>query len=102
MHGESTARVSLRHFQVRQVPAKFNSRIRQALLHVSWIVYLMDRDFAIAELTSRRYYELFQFAGSLFVAPVSYPDHVRIFLAWQSAELCCVRGLMKCPKSLHP
>src|SRR5947207_12611798 len=102
MHGESTARVSLRHFQIWEVTTKFNSGICKALLGLSGIADSMDRDCAIPELTSRRYWKFFQFACPLLVAPVPYPDYVRIFLARQRAEVRCVRGLMKCPNSLHP
>src|SRR5713101_3317334 len=100
MHGESTARVSLRHFQIWEVTTKFNSGICKALLGLSGIADSIDRDSPIAQPTSRRYEKLFQFSGPLLVAPVPYPDHVRIFLARQRAEMRCVRGLMKCPHSL--
>src|SRR6266566_6456611 len=102
MNGDTTAPVSLWRFQVREVTTKFNSGIFKALAGVSRIADAMNRDFDIAEPTSRSYEKCFEFACPLLVAPVSYPDHVSIFLARQRAEVRCVRGLMKCSNSLHP
>src|SRR5438094_9998643 len=102
MHGESTARVSLRHFQIWEVTTKFNSGICKALLRIPWIADSIDRDSPIAQRTSRRYEKLFQFSGLLLVAPVHYPDHVRIFLARQRTAMSCGRRVMRCPTSLQP